>query len=49
MYAFYIVRGKYKLEDFIGMSYVEKRVLHHARIEYYEEEKAKHKALGGEF
>lgn len=45
--AFYVVRG-YKLEELLNMSYLKKRVLHHARIEYYEEEKAKYKALGGE-
>lgn len=45
--AFYLVRG-HKLEELLNMSYLEKRFLYHARIEYYEEEKAKHKALGGE-
>jgi len=44
--AFYVVRG-YKFEELIHMSYLKKIFLYHARIEYYEEEKAKHKALGG--
>ena len=46
MIAFYLVRG-HKLEDLLNMSYLEKRFLYHARIAYYEEEKAKYKALGG--
>jgi len=41
------VRG-HKFEELLNMSYLEKRLLHYARIEHYEEEKAKHKALGGE-
>ncbi|NSB89269.1 hypothetical protein [Clostridium saccharobutylicum] len=41
-----MVRG-YKLEDLLNMSYLQKRFLYHARFEYYKEEQAKYKALGG--
>jgi len=48
MIAFYLVRGQ-KLGnlDLLNMNYLEKRFLHHARIEYYEEEKEKYNSLGG--
>lgn len=44
MYAFYVVRG-YKLDDLVGLSYLEKQFLHCARKEYYDEELEKYKAL----
>lgn len=45
--AWYITHGKYKVEDFANMGYIEKTILHYSRYEYYKEEEAKFKALGG--
>jgi hypothetical protein len=43
--AFFVTRGKYSIEEYLNLSYMEKMILHHSRFEYYNEESEKLKAL----
>ena len=47
MYAFYVTRCGYKLDDLASLSFTEKSFLHHAMALYYKEEKQKLQALSG--
>ncbi|NRT32441.1 hypothetical protein BJV38_004974 [Clostridium beijerinckii] len=40
------MRG-YKLEDLLNMGFLERQFLYYARLEHYNEEAAKYKALRG--
>jgi len=43
--SWWVTHGKYTMEEFLNLSYIEKMILHHSRFEYYNEEAEKLKAL----
>lgn len=47
MYAFYVTRGGYTLNDLSSVSFIEKSFLRHAMAQYYKEENQKLRALTG--